>query len=112
MTASESARVLVVDDDPLTRLMASEALREGGLTTMEAEDGQQALSLFDATLPDLVLLDVMMPGLSGFEVCQQLRARHSGALVPIIMLTGLDDGDSVQRAFDVGATDFISKPIN
>jgi PAS domain-containing protein len=59
-----------------------------------------------------VLLDVMMPGLSGFEVCQQLRARHSGALVPIIMLTGLDDGDSVQRAFDVGATDFISKPIN
>jgi GGDEF domain-containing protein/PAS domain-containing protein len=53
-----------------------------------------------------------MPGLSGFEVCQQLRARPSGALVPIIMLTGLDDGDSVQRAFDVGATDFISKPIN
>lgn len=112
MTASESARVLVVDDDPLTRLMASEALREGGLVTLEAEDGLQALSLFDSALPDLVLLDVMMPGLSGFEVCQQLRARPGGALVPIIMLTGLDDGDSVQRAFEVGATDFISKPIN
>jgi CheY-like chemotaxis protein len=80
--------------------------------TLEAQDGAQALGMFDAALPDLVLLDVMMPGLSGFEVCEQMRARPNGALVPIIMLTGLDDGDSVQRAFDVGATDFISKPIN
>lgn len=112
MTATESARILVVDDDPLTRLMASEALREGGFSTLEAEDGGKALDLFDAALPDLILLDVMMPGLSGFEVCQQMRARRNGALVPIIMLTGLDDGDSVQRAFDAGATDFISKPIN
>ncbi|MBN8283228.1 EAL domain-containing protein [Zoogloea sp.] len=112
MTATESARILVVDDDPLTRLMASEALREGGFATLEAQDGAQALGMFDAAVPDLVLLDVMMPGLSGFEVCEQMRARPNGALVPIIMLTGLDDGDSVQRAFDVGATDFISKPIN
>ncbi len=112
MKTSNSARVLVVDDDPLTRLMATEALREGGFTVVEAEDGGQALVLFDAAPPDLVLLDVMMPGLSGFEVCQRLRARSSGQLVPIIMLTGLDDGDSVERAFDVGATDFISKPIN
>jgi diguanylate cyclase (GGDEF)-like protein len=112
MMTSNSARVLVVDDDPLTRLMATEALREGGYAVVEAEDGEQALALFDAAPPDLVLLDVMMPGLSGFEVCQRLRARSSGQLVPIIMLTGLDDGDSVERAFDVGATDFISKPIN
>ena len=112
MTATESARILVVDDDPLTRLMASEALREGGFVTLEAQDGAQALGMFNAAVPDLVLLDVMMPGLSGFEVCEQIRARPNGALVPIIMLTGLDDGDSVQRAFDVGATDFISKPIN
>jgi CheY-like chemotaxis protein len=70
--------------------------------TLEAQDGAQALGMFDAALPDLVLLDVMMPGLSGFEVCEQIRARPNGALVPIIMLTGLDDGDSVQRAFDVG----------
>lgn len=112
MTATESARILVVDDDPLTRLMASEALREGGFVTLEAQDGAQALGMFNAAVPDLVLLDVMMPGLSGFEVCEQMRARPNGALVPIIMLTGLDDGDSVQRAFDVGATDFISKPIN
>ena len=75
MTVSNSPHVLVVDDDPLTRMMATEALREGGFTIREAEDGEQALALFDAAPPDLVLLDVMMPGLSGFEVCQQLRAR-------------------------------------
>ena len=61
---------------------------------------------------DLVLLDVVMPGLGGFEVCARLRALDAGLLVPIIMLTGLDDSESVQRAFDAGATDFISKPIN
>lgn len=112
MRASEKTLVLVVDDDPLTRLMAVEAVREGGFAAIEAEDGEHALASFDSALPDLVLLDVMMPGLSGFEVCQQLRARPRGELVPIIMLTGLEDGDSVQRAFDAGATDFISKPIN
>ncbi len=112
MTASRDPHVLVVDDDPLTRMMAVEALREGGLTTVEAEDGVQALHAFDAEHPDLVLLDVLMPGLSGFEVCRRLRATPAGELVPIIMLTGLDDSESVEEAFHVGATDFISKPIN
>ena len=67
MTATESARILVVDDDPLTRLMASEALREGGFVTLEAQDGAQALGMFDAAVPDLVLLEVVMPGRSGVE---------------------------------------------
>lgn len=112
MTASVTPHILIVDDDPLTRMMATEALREGGFTTSEAEDGVRALRLFDDVHPDLVLLDVMMPGLSGFEVCRRVRSRPSGELVPIIMLTGLDDSDSVEHAFDAGATDFISKPIN
>ncbi|HMV63201.1 MAG TPA: EAL domain-containing protein [Rhodocyclaceae bacterium] len=112
MTEASRARILIVDDDPLTRLMAGEALREGGYAVQEAEDGQQALELFSARRPDLVLLDVVMPGLGGFEVCARLRALDAGLLVPIIMLTGLDDSESVQRAFDAGATDFISKPIN
>ncbi len=112
MTDSERAHILVVDDDPLTRMMATEALREGGFEVSEAEDGAQALSLFGEAPPDLVLLDVMMPGLSGFEVCRRLRQLPEGRLVPVIMLTGLDDGESVEEAFDAGATDFISKPIN
>lgn len=112
MIRSCKRHVLIVDDDPLTRMMAAEALREGGYTSVEAEDGLRALALFDAERPDLVLLDVVMPGLGGFDVCQHLRARPEGQLVPIIMLTGLDDGESVERAFQVGATDFISKPIN
>ena len=113
MTGSHTnTRVLIVDDDPLTRMMAVEALREGGYSTFEAENGVQALITFNAEHPDLVLLDVMMPGLSGFEVCRRLRATPSGELVPVIMLTGLEDSDSVEEAFHVGATDFISKPIN
>ena len=112
MNDSDNAHVLVVDDDPLTRMMAAEALREGGFTVLEAEDGLNALGLFSERQPDLVLLDVMMPGLSGFEVCQRLRLMPGGSLVPVIMLTGLEDSESVERAFDAGATDFISKPIN
>ena len=113
MTGSHNnTRVLIVDDDPLTRMMAVEALREGGYSTIEAENGVQALAAFNAEHPDLVLLDVMMPGLSGFEVCRRLRATPVGELVPVIMLTGLEDSESVEEAFHVGATDFISKPIN
>ena len=112
MTATPKPHILVVDDDPLTRMMATEALREGGFVTSEAEDGVRAVAAFDAVHPDLVLLDVMMPGLSGFEVCRRVRATPAGELVPIIMLTGLDDSESVEQAFDAGATDFISKPIN
>ena len=113
MTANRNTpHVLIVDDDPLTRMMAVEALREGGFTTVEAENGERALAAFDVEHPDLILLDVVMPGLSGFEVCRRLRAQPAGELVPIIMLTGLEDSESVEEAFHVGATDFISKPIN
>ena len=84
MTGSHNnTRVLIVDDDPLTRMMAVEALREGGYCTIEAENGVQALAAFNAEHPDLVLLDVMMPGLSGFEVCRRLRATPVGELVPV-----------------------------
>ncbi|HQA08988.1 EAL domain-containing protein [Zoogloea sp.] len=113
MTANRNTpHVLIVDDDPLTRMMAVEALREGGFTTVEAENGERALAAFEFEHPDLILLDVVMPGLSGFEVCRRLRAQPAGELVPIIMLTGLEDSESVEEAFHVGATDFISKPIN
>ena len=108
----DDARLLIIDDDALTRLLAAEALRESGFTVFEADCGDDGLRLFGSVNPDLVLLDVMMPGIDGFEVCRRLREEPRGHRLPIIMLTGLEDTRSIERAYDEGATDFISKPIN
>ncbi len=107
----ERPRVLVVDDDAGQRLLTSIALQQGGCAVIEASDGARALHCFADAQPDIVLLDVIMPGMNGFEVCAALRQSLEGANVPIIMVTGLDDVDSIERAYQVGATDFITKPI-
>ena len=106
------AQLLIVDDDPLLRTMAARTLRHAGFQVSDAGDGEQALEQFARQPADLVLLDVMMPGLDGFEVCHRLRAMPHGAAVPVLMLTGLNDTDSIDRAYRQGATDFITKPIN
>ena len=108
----DDARLLIIDDDALTRLLAAEALRESGFTVFEADCGEEGLRMYCNVEPDLVLLDVMMPGIDGFEVCRRLREGPRGERLPIIMLTGLEDTSSIERAYDEGATDFISKPIN
>ncbi len=103
--------ILVVDDDPTARILARAALAKTGFAVREAENGEEALHQY-RTLPcDLVMLDVDMPGLDGYQVCAQLR-REAGDELPIIMVTGMDDVDSVQRAFEAGATDFMAKPVN
>jgi len=112
MPAGPSTRVLVVDDDPTTRLLVSESLRLCGFEVTEAENGQEALQAFDRTGPAIVVTDVMMPVMDGFETCAALRERKSGAQTPVLMMTGLDDHESIDRAFQVGATDFITKPVN
>jgi diguanylate cyclase (GGDEF)-like protein/PAS domain S-box-containing protein len=104
-------RVLVVDDDPTMRLLVGEALEPGGLEVEEASDGVQALGAFRRQPYDLVLLDVRMPGSDGFAVCEEIRKAPGGEDVPIVIMTGLDDLDSIRRAYEVGATDFITKPI-
>ena len=108
----ELTRVLVVDDDITARLLASQSLGKENFAVIEAKDGIAALELFQAVQPDIVLLDVEMPGLNGFEVCQQLRSFPCGKLVPILMATGQDDIDSVRQAYESGATDFVTKPFN
>ena len=108
----ELTRVLVVDDDITARLLASQALGKENFSVTVAEDGLTALALFQVEQPDIVLLDVEMPGLNGFEVCQQLRSFPYGKLVPILMATGQGDIDSVRRAYEAGATDFVIKPFN
>ncbi len=105
-------RVLVVDDEANMRLLACRSLERLGCEVFEASDGEEALLLADKHFPHLVLLDVVMPRLDGFRVCAKLRERPALAHVPIVMMTALEDLSSVDHSYEVGATDFITKPIN
>ncbi len=109
---SPSPRILVVDDDAAGRRLTRATLSRAHFTVSEAADGRQALDLLAQQLPDLVLMDVSMPVMDGFAACVELRKLPGGARVPVIMMTGLDDVQSIERAFEVGASDFITKPIN
>ena len=104
--------VLVADDDAVFRLTTCEALRGTGFDVIEADGGEAALCALQQNLPDLVLLDAVMPGLDGFDVCRQMRQRRETRNIPVMILTGLGDMESVNRAFESGATDFVVKPIN
>lgn len=104
--------VLVVDDDGTIRMLARETLELAGFEVAEVGDGAQALAAFERVKPDVVLLDVMMPGTDGFTVCRQIREHPAGRNTPILMMTGLDDAESMMLAYETGATDFITKPVN
>jgi diguanylate cyclase (GGDEF)-like protein/PAS domain S-box-containing protein len=110
--APAPAHILVVDDDAGGRRLTRATLAKAGFRVTEAGDGQAALDKMRQGLPDLVLLDVSMPVMDGFTACEQLRGLPGGERVPVVMMTGLDDTQSIERAFLVGATDFITKPIN
>ena len=105
-------RLLIVDDDSFLRGFIALSLGAAGFEVSEAADGPGALAQIEARPPDLVLLDVMMPGMDGNAVCRALRGRPAHERIPVIMLTGLDDTASIERAYESGATDFIAKPIN
>ena len=109
---SNPATVLVVDDDPGARLLVGTALEMSGFRVITASDGVAALREFSEQPTDCVVLDVVMPGLSGFDVCSALREMPQCRHVPILMQTSLDDMESVNRAYNAGATDFSSKGIN
>ncbi len=111
MRDRKETRVLIVDDDPLLRRLCAAALRHDGLELQEADSGEQAVEQFAAGGVDLVILDVQMRGIDGYEACRRIRALPGGAIVPVIMLTGLDDAGSIERAYESGATDFIAKPF-
>ena len=107
-----SIRILLIGDDPNFRLLASETLRAAAFIIDEATNGTQALEKIKQQLPDIVILDSVMEGINGFQTCRLLRTDPAMADVPIIMLTEPGDNDSINKAFDAGATDFIVKPIN
>jgi signal transduction histidine kinase len=104
--------ILIVDDDPVVRSLMRDTLEDEGFTVIEAEDGIAASELCERSVPMLIIADVVMPRMDGFELCRTLRQRPETAYVPILMATGLNDHDSISIAYDAGATDFISKPLN
>ena len=104
--------LMIVDDDAIVRSLMRTALEQNGFSVAEAEDGIQACKLCNEALPSLIVADVVMPHMDGFELCRFLRDRPATAHLPILMATGLDDTPSIAKAYDCGATDFISKPIN
>lgn len=104
-------RILVVDDEAVTRTISAKVLKDAGFDVSVATDGQSALEALDASTPDVMLLDLMMPGIDGFEVCGRARAMPEGDAISILVMTGLDDVDSIERAYAAGATDFVTKPV-
>lgn len=104
--------ILVVDDDNLLRQQMRRVMEQAGYQVVEAENGEQALAAYTQFRPSLVLLDAVMPVMDGFFCCRHMRNLPDGDLVPILIVTRLDDAESLQLAFDAGATDFITKPIN
>ncbi|MBV8535028.1 MAG: hybrid sensor histidine kinase/response regulator [Alphaproteobacteria bacterium] len=104
--------LLIVDDDEIVRSLMRTSLEQAGFAVREAADGRDALNLCAEELPDLLVADVVMPHMDGFQLCRALRAQPRSAHLPILMATGLDDTSSIEKAYECGATDFISKPIS
>ena len=104
--------ILIVDDDEFMRFQMCQVTEEDGYDFVEASDGEEGLTAYQLYHPDLVLLDAVMPVMDGFTCCTQLRALPGSELTPVLIVTGLEDPKSVDRAFEVGATDYITKPIH
>jgi adenylate cyclase len=110
--AITQANVLVVDDDPVNRLLLARSLEHEGHRPSTAEDGNSALELLRADSFDVVLLDVLMPGIDGFEVLAQMQADNELRHIPVIMISALEDIESVVRGIELGAEDYLPKPFN
>jgi adenylate cyclase len=105
-------QILLVDDEPNNLLLLEELLRSEGYATVSVTSGTQALAFAQTSAPDLVLLDVMMPDMNGFEVCQQLRSDRTLQAIPVIFLTALDDEEARLKGLELMSDDYITKPIN
>lgn len=105
-------RILIADDNEQNRELLEAYLSGDGHEILMAADGQQTLDVARSQLPDLVLLDIMMPKLSGYEVCAQLKQGETTRRIPILMVTALKDTADIQKAVDAGADDFLSKPVH
>jgi DNA-binding response OmpR family regulator len=104
------ARLLLIEDDVTQRMIASYALQKAGHEVREAQDGDQGLAALHAAVPELVVCDVMMPGLSGYEVLAAIRADPALAPLPVILLTAMADSQHVRQGLTAGADEYVTKP--
>jgi len=107
-------QILIVDDDPVIQELTKKMLAKDGYKNIQtADSGEEALKIMKKTHPDLVVLDIQLPGIKGYEVSQKMRANKSTAHIPILMMTGgvLDADKALEKSFRAGVTDFITKPI-
>ncbi len=106
-----SQTILVVDDEPNARSLLRLILVRAGFEVLVAQDGYEALKVVQEKIPDAMILDIMMPGIDGFEVCEKLRSNEETANLPIIMLSARADSESVNKGLRVGATKYLTKPV-
>ena len=111
-TTKPNGTIMVVDDDRSVHLLANEVFSGADFSVHSCTSGQQALETIQDVHPDIILLDIMMPGLDGFETCRRIKEIQDFQNTPIIMLTGMEDVEAVEKAYGLGAWDFTSKPIN
>lgn len=108
----EKPIILICDDDSMTLMLARQCLESEGMRVIEATNGPATIDLFVREAPDLIVLDVNMPGMRGLEVCERIRRMPQGSEVPIMLVTGADDADSIDSGFKAGATQYKTKPVN
>lgn len=104
-------RILVVDDEIGALTLIGIMLERGGFEVLKAKNADAALGVLDAETPDLIILDVMMPGMDGIELCRTIRARAKTQATPVLILSARGDAESVMRGMDAGASDYLPKPI-
>jgi len=107
-----TANILIVDDEPINVMIANKILQKNGYNTLTAASGQAALDVISSKLVDLILLDIMMPEMNGFEVCTKLQEDDNKKNIPVIFLTAVTDKESIIKGFEVGGKDYLTKPFN
>lgn len=107
-----SSRVLIADDIPQNRELLEACLADEGYEILMAGNGSEAMEMVESRQPDLILLDIMMPRMSGYEVCAQLKQSAETRQIPVLMVTALNEPGDIEKAVNAGCDDFLTKPVN